>query len=177
MPPGQQVPQEPPDDRVDRCRRGNRAGRFDGRDGPAGPAGSGGLSEYAFIYNVAGRTIPLEADIVFDSNGVMTTGITHAVDSASIVLVNSGTYKITFSVSGTEPNQMGLFVDGVLVPGSVYGTGAGTQPNTGQALATVAANAVLTLRNHTSAAAVGLQALAGGTQDNSNASLAIEKIG
>jgi len=107
---------------------------------------------------------------------VLSSGITHDTNTAGITLANSGTYKVTFSVSGTEPNQMALFVNGVLVPGSIYGSGAGTQPNTGQAIVTVADGAVLTLRNHTSSAAVGLQALAGGTQPSANASLAIEML-
>jgi hypothetical protein len=36
---------------------------------------------------------------------------------------------------------------------------------------------VFTLRNHTSAAAVTIQTLAGGTQTNSNASILIRKLG
>ena len=35
---------------------------------------------------------------------------------------------------------------------------------------------VLTVKNHTSAAAVGLASLIGGTQQNTNASVAIEKL-
>ena len=70
--------------------------------------------------------------------------------------MNAGDYKVTFSVSGTEPSQMALFVNGTLVPGTIYGSGAGTQQNTGQVIVTFAAGDVLTVRNHTSAAAVGL---------------------
>ena len=36
---------------------------------------------------------------------------------------------------------------------------------------------VLSLNNHSSAAAVALQTLAGGTQTNANASIVIEKVG
>ncbi|MCA1682746.1 MAG: collagen-like protein, partial [Actinobacteria bacterium] len=36
---------------------------------------------------------------------------------------------------------------------------------------------VLTLKNHSSAAAVSLQTLAGGTQTNANASIAVERLG
>jgi hypothetical protein len=71
---------------------------------------------------------------------------------------------------------MALFVDGVLVSGTVTGSGAGTQQNTGQAILPIAAGAVLTIRNHTSSAAVDLQTLSGGTQANANASIAIEKV-
>ena len=145
-----------------------------GATGPAGPAG-GGLSAYAYIYNLTPRTVPLEADVIFDTNGVL-RGVTHDPGTANIALVAAGDYKVTFSVSGTEPNQFALFVNGVLVPGTIYGSGAGTQQNTGQVIATFAAGDVLTVKNHTSSAAVGLQPLAGGTQANANASVAIEKL-
>ncbi len=42
---------------------------------------------------------------------------------------------------------------------------------------TLGAGDVITLRNHSSASAVTLQTLAGGTQQNVNASILIEKIG
>jgi hypothetical protein len=148
-----------------------------GPPGETGPAGSGGISEYAYIYNVAAQTAPLEAAYTFDSNGVLSSGIRHTAGSAAIELVNSGTYKVTYSVSGTEPNQMALFVQGAVVPGTVYGSGAGTQPNTGQALVTVAPGDLLTVRNHTSSAAVGLATPIGGTRATTNASVSIEKLG
>jgi hypothetical protein len=105
----------------------------------------------------------------------MTSGITHLAGS-DITLVGAGTYKIGFSVSTVEPGQMALFVNGIVAPGTIYGSGAGTQQLTGQTIITVAAGAVLTVRNHTSSAAVTLQTLAGGTQTNVNASVTIEKL-
>ncbi len=154
-----------------------------GPAGPAGPpgtpgaAGSGGLSEYAYVYNLGAQTVALEAAITFDNDGVRTSGITHEAGSAGVTLVNAGIYKVTFSISGTEPSQIALFDNEVAIPGSVYGSGAGTQPSTGQVIVAIAAGHVLTLRNHTSAAAVGLQTLSGGTQTNANASITIEKVG
>lgn len=148
-----------------------------GATGPAGAAGTNGLSQYAYIYNTGAQTVALEADVSFDNNGVITPGITHSPGTASVVLVNAGVYKVTFSVSGSQPSQFALFLNGALVPGSVYGSGAGTQQNTGQVLIQIGAGDVLTLKNHTSSAGVDLQTLAGGTQANANASLAIEKLG
>jgi hypothetical protein len=142
--------------------------------GPAGPAG--GLAEYAYVYNLAAGVVAIEAPVNFSSNGVMTAGITHAPAAPGIVLVNAGDYKVTFSVSGVEPNQMALFVNGAVVAGSVYGSGAGTQQTTGQVIITASAGDVLTVVNHSSAAAVTLQTLAGGTQTNANASVTIEKL-
>ncbi len=166
-----------------RAQRAQRPAGADGAQGPAGPqgatgpAGTSGLSDYAYVYNLAAQTVPLEAAVTFDQNGVMTAGITHALNGAGITLLNAGSYKVAFSVSGTEPNQMALFVDGILAPGTVYASGAGTQQNTGQGIVTVAAGATLTLRNHTSAAAVGLATPVGGTQPSVNASIAIERLG
>jgi hypothetical protein len=71
---------------------------------------------------------------------------------------------------------MALFVNATAVPGAIYGSGAGTQQNTGQAIVTVAAGDVLSVRNHSSAAAVGLASVIGGTQANTNASITIERI-
>ncbi|HEY8809235.1 MAG TPA: hypothetical protein VIM28_04350 [Solirubrobacterales bacterium] len=147
-----------------------------GPPGATGPAGSTELSQYAYIYNLGGETVPLEADVTFDTNGVLTPGITHALGVAGITLTTAGTYEATFSVSGTEPSQMALFVNGILVPGTVYGSGAGTQQNTGQAIFIAPAGAVLTVRNHTSSAAVDLATPIGGTQASVNASVVIEKL-
>jgi hypothetical protein len=79
-------------------------------------------------------------------------------------------------MSGVEPGQFALFLNGAEVAGSVYGSGAGTQQNNGQVIITIASADVLTLRNHSSAAAVTLQTLAGGTQINVNASILIQKL-
>ncbi len=128
------------------------------------------------MYNVGAETVPLEAAVTFDTNGVLTAGIAHSAGDAGITIVNSGAYEITYSLSGVQPNQMALFVNGVVVAGSVYGSGAGTQLNSGQVIVAIPAGAVVTLVNHTSAAAVGLQTLAGGTQANANASVAITKL-
>jgi hypothetical protein len=147
-----------------------------GQAGATGPAGSNGLAQYGYVYNVAAQSVPLEGDVSFDTNGVMTAGITHVTGAAGVALVNAGTYQVTFSVSATGLSQMAVFVNGSVVPGSTYGSGAGTQQNTGQVIVTVAAGAVVTIRNHTTAAAVDLTTPIGGTQATTNASVAIDKI-
>jgi hypothetical protein len=82
----------------------------------------GTLSQHAYVYNFAAETVLVEADVNFDTNGVLTSGITHVAGTAGITLANSGTYKVTFSLSDTEPNQMALFVNGALVLGTIYGS-------------------------------------------------------
>ncbi len=149
-----------------------------GITGPSGATGltASGLSQYAYIFNTAAQVVALEAPILFNSNGVMTSGFTFTPGTSQMMVTNAGDYKISFSVSGVEPNQFALFLNGAPVTNSVYGSGAGTQQNNGQTVLTLAAGDILTLNNHTSAAAVTLQTLAGGTQTNINASTVIEKL-
>jgi hypothetical protein len=135
------------------------------------------LSAFAYIYNLLPEVVALEANITFSNNGVITAGITHAPGTDSILLVDTGTYAIWFNVAGVEPDQFTLFQGSTPVAGSTYGSGAGTQPNSGMVIITAAAGDVLTLKNHTSTAAVTLQTPAGGTQINANASILIQKIG
>ena len=135
-----------------------------------------GLCEYGYIYNLTPQTVAIEADVLFDSNGIMTPGIVHTLGTSQIIVNDPGDYEVTFSVSGTEPNQFALFLNGSPVAGTVYGSGAGTQQNNGQAIFSIAANDVLTLRNHSSAAAVGLASVIGGTQANVNASIVIKML-
>ncbi|MEK5070485.1 BclA C-terminal domain-containing protein [Sporosarcina sp. FSL K6-1508] len=148
--------------------------------GPAGssstPGTTCGLCEYGYIYNLSPQTVPIEADVLFDSNGLMTPGIVHILGTSQIIVNVSGDYEVTFSVSGVEPNQFALFLNGAPITGTVYGSGAGTQQNNGQAIISIAAGDALTLRNHSSAAAVTLQTLAGGTQTNVNASIVIKML-
>jgi hypothetical protein len=135
------------------------------------------LTEYAYVFNLSPQVVPVEGAVSFDTNGVMTAGITHTTPSAGITLVDAGTYEVAFSVSGTAAaNQVALFVNGTVVNGSIYGSGAGTQQNTGQVLIVASAGNVLTLENYSSAAALGLASNIGGTQANVNASVAIEKL-
>ncbi|WP_240383351.1 BclA C-terminal domain-containing protein, partial [Bacillus wiedmannii] len=149
-----------------------------GATGPTGPTGLtvSGLSHYAYVFNTAAQVVALEAPILFNSHGRMTSGFTHTLGTSQLMVLNAGDYKISFSVSGVEPNQFTLFLNGAPVTSAVYGSGAGTQPNNGQTILALAAGDIITLNNHTSAAAVTLQTLAGGTQTNINASIVIERL-
>ena len=144
-----------------------------GDTGPTGPTGS--LGNYAYIYNLTPQVVVVGADVTFDSIGVLTSGFTFIAPS-TINIINTGVYQVNFSVSGTEPNQFTLFVNGAPVPGATYGSGAGTQQNNGQAIFSMSAGDVLTLENHTSAAAVTLASVIGGTEANVNASIAILQL-
>jgi len=153
-----------------------------GPSGSVGPTGSPGAdgtnapSNGAYVYSTGAQVVPIEADVLFDTNGFVTPDLLHAPGTSQIVVAAAGRYDVRFMVASVEPSQFTLFVNGVPVPGSTYGSGAGTQQNSGQVLVELVAGDVVTLRNHTSAAAVGLQTLAGGTQVNVNASIMITQV-
>jgi hypothetical protein len=134
------------------------------------------LPEYAYVYNLAPQVVAIEADVVFSDNGPL-LGFAHAPGTSGTSVTVAGIYRIDFSVSGVEPGQFALMRNGAAVPGGTYGSGAGTQQDDGHVLVNLAIGDVLSLRNHSSAAAVTLQTLAGGTQTNVNASLMIEQLG
>jgi collagen type I alpha len=149
-----------------------------GVTGNTGPAGSNGVSGYAYYYNVGAQTVAIEADILFDTNGLNSPVpiATHTAGTAAITVASTGVYKASFIVSATEVSQMAVFLNGTAVAGSTYGSGAGTQQNSGQVIFPASAADVITVRNHSSAAAVGLPTNAGGTQANVNASIMLEKL-
>jgi len=155
-----------------------------GSIGPVGVAGATGATggsstvEYGYIYNVSDQVVAIESDVVFGSNGALTSGITHIPGLAGISIFTPGDYKVTFSVSSVEPNQFALFFNGsAIAGGTIYGSGAGTQQNSGQAIITITSGGTLTLRNHTSSAPVTLQTLAGGSAISVNASILITYLG
>lgn len=144
--------------------------------GPTGPTGPNGLLEYAYIYNLSAQSVALQSPILFSNNGIIVGSITHAVGTSNIQIGNAGNYAVWFYITANEPNQFTLFQNGIPVAGSVYGTGAGTQTNYGMVIINAAALDILTVVNHTSAAAATLQTLAGGTEINSNASILIQRL-
>jgi hypothetical protein len=72
---------------------------------------------------------------------------------------------------------MAIAVNGVPLAEAIYGSGAGTQQNSGQAIIALSAGDILTIVNHSSSSSVTLPSVVGGTQANVNASVVIEKLG
>jgi hypothetical protein len=152
-----------------------------GPSGPQGPQGPPGFSsDHAYIFNLNTQTVAPETDISFDSNGPIFGGISHAPGSAEIMINNAGDYYVLFSITGATVNEFALFLDNVLVEGTIFGSDNNNQQNTGQAIITVTSvPATLTLRYHSNIPilSVQLQTLAGGTQPNVTASIFLQKLG
>jgi len=148
-----------------------------GPTGTTGVAGAAAQSEYAYIFNTDPLVVPILGAVSFSDNGPIGSAVvTHAPGTDSVTVNTAGVYEIGFSVTGVEPNQFALFVNGVPVPGSIYGSGAGTQQNTGVTMVALSTADVIELRNFSSASAVTLQTLAGGTEANVNASLTFLRL-
>jgi hypothetical protein len=103
-------------------------------------------------------------------------GISFTPGTSQVTIDDAGTYRVQFVISGIEANQFALFHNGTAIPGSAYRSGSATGETVGDVIVPLAAGDVLTVRNHTSAGAVTLQTLAGGTQTNVNASLMLERL-
>ena len=112
----------------------------------------------------------------FSNNGLIVGGIAHNPGSADIVINESGTYEITFSVQADRVNQFALFLNDTLIPGTIYSVGAANVNNIGRVIVTVQAPATLNLRNHTSFNPVSLQTEIGGAEDQVNAAISIIRL-
>jgi hypothetical protein len=145
-----------------------------GATGATGPAG-GGLSAYGYIYALIRQDVAIDAAVLFDAQSDL-VNIENRVGSSDIGILENGNYLVGFSVTGTEPNQFAIFVNGTVVPGSIYGSGAGTQQNNGQVIVRLEKGDTVTLVNYHSAAAVGLQSLSGGSEENVTASVTLLKL-
>jgi hypothetical protein len=139
---------------------------------PQGPAG--GMIDYVYVYNLSPQSVAQSTDITFDTTGVITSGFLHLVGGSDIFVVNTGVYEIMFSVTGSTPNEFGVFLSNVQVPSIIYGTLSGQNVGTGIFSATV--GQYISVRNYLSSATVVLGSPTGGAQPNVNAMVRIFRI-
>lgn len=138
--------------------------------------------DYGYFYNLAvSATVAIGAPFPFDTDGPFTAGFLHTASatpatSAPITIVAAGTYSVEYTATVAEARQIALYIDGAVVSSTIYGQATGTAVTTGFAIITVAAGAVLTLRNHLSAAALTLVTPSGGTASNTTNSLKIVRL-
>jgi len=147
-----------------------------GATGPTGPAGSGNNS-YAQIYNTGAQVVTPEADVTFNTNGVMTSDFLHPPSSSLLVVATSADYRVTFRVSSMEPNQFTICVNGAPLAGATFGSAGSNQNTFGDLILSLVAGDLITIRNHSSTSSQAtLQTTSGGTQSVVNASLIVQKL-
>jgi hypothetical protein len=152
-----------------------------GATGPAGATGAtgdtgpaGGISQYAYIYNSGAEFIAPSAPLLFDTNGPMSSGIIHVAGTSAVTLAESGTYKISYWMSGspTIPTpSLALTLNGIQVPGTQFTESTTGASVNGEAMITATAGDVLNVINLSP-----IIAPLPSTPPNVNASLLIEKM-
>lgn len=150
----------------------------EGPSGPAGPTGPATATDYAYIYNQTAQTVNINRKVSFDSNGAIMGGFGKLIGTEDILISASGDYLVSFTVSGADANQFALFLNDMIVLGTIYGSGDKDQQNSGQAIITISGvtPSVLNLRNYTSDTAVALQQGEGGTEAAVTASIVIQRL-
>jgi hypothetical protein len=143
----------------------SEAGGAQGIPGVAGPAGAPGIAGAAGAQGIPGiqglpgipgapgildfsdffalmppdnaATVAAGAAVEFPENG-STSGVITRLGPTSFLLPTIGTYLVLFQVSVTEPGQLMLTLNSVLIPNSVVGRATGTSQIVGMSLVTTA---------------------------------------
>ncbi len=152
-----------------------------GPSGPSGPTGAtgatgpaGGIQEYAYLYNTGAQLLTLSGPVAFDTNGPISSGISHLPASSEVIFSTAGTYKVSYTLAGSPllaAPSIALSLNGVPVAGTQYASTLVGADVSGEAMITVSAGDVLTVIN-TSLLATSLPA----TAPTVNASLIIEMV-
>ena len=120
--------------------------------------------------------VPVGADVTFNLNGPTTSAFTHTPGLAPMIINVTGAYQVLFGITAVEPNQFALFLNNVIIAGSIYGSGDVNQQNSGVVVFFATAGDALTLRNHLSSGPITLPVSTGGTILTENASITIVKL-
>ena len=151
-----------------------------GPAGATGPIGLTGTSAFAEFFALMppdnAATVAPGTPVSFPQNGP-TSGTSVRLGANTFQLPAIGTYRVSFSVSVTEPGQLVIVLNGAQLPYTVYGRATGTSPIAGDALVqTTTVNSVLSINNPAGeSTALTITPVAGGV-DPAVASLVIEKL-
>jgi hypothetical protein len=121
------------------------------------------------------QTVEIGKAIIFNRNGI-SLNIDHQVGTSEIRIKQEGNYLVGYSISAVQSNQFALFVNSKVIPGSIYGSGAGTQQNIGQVIVKLSEGDIVTLVNYLSTKAIILENLSGGTGVNVGAAITFQKL-
>lgn len=140
-----------------------------GATGAAGATGAtgAGLAAFGYVYTLDAvpQVVAGGADVLFSSNGPLVNEA-HTAGTAPVTVALAGDYQIDYSISVIVGigSAIAIAVNGVVNPSTPVTTLATTGQVTGQAILTLAAGDVITLRNAsaipftlTTAPAVGAQ--------------------
>src|ERR1700730_5368842 len=148
-----------------------------GATGATGPSVTGNFAEFfALMPPDNAATVAPNTAVQFPQNGPM-SGTIARLGAGTFNLPNVGTYRMSFSVSVTEPGQLVVSLNTAQLPYTVYGRATGTSQIAGTALVqTSTVNSVLSINNPVGKSPpLTITPVAGGV-DPAVASLVIEQI-
>jgi hypothetical protein len=118
--------------------------------GPTGPTGPGpGITSFGYVYNTTpSLLVPAGTAITFSANGPL-QDIVHIVGTAPVIVANTGTYQIDYSVliSAGLGTTISLAINGTVDPSTTVGSIAIANQISGTAMLSLAAGDSLTLVN------------------------------
>ena len=92
------------------------------------------------------------------------------------MLINNGTYNITYYIQSDQNNQIALYLNNLLLSDSIYNNGNGNKTNYGQCIITCPNNnTILNLRNNSSINLI-IDIVNGSNHNGINSSLIILKL-
>lgn len=137
--------------------------------GPVGPQGvAGGLIDYAYYYNTEQLALQTNSIVQFNNTPITSSGIIYA--NGNITLVNSGVYAITSYILSNQDSQFAFYLNGSVIPESIYNT------SNGFFMKSFLANATLTFVNTTNNSIIVPVTNNTGLYTGINASVIIERI-
>lgn len=140
-----------------------------GLSGPVGPQGiPGGIIDYAYLYNTDQLILQTNSPVQFSNPLVNSGGITYS--SGNIILINPGLYSVNFIIHSTQPSSFALFLNSIVLSGSIYNT------NNGHMIVTVPTNNMILNLVNVSPINVTIPQLSNGIQLVVNASLLIVRL-
>lgn len=124
-PPGPQGPRGEQGEQGERGERGERG--VQGERGAQGSTAPQGLAEYIYLYRqtpdsiVAPDIVGADADVQLPFVNIATPGLTPGGGGTFVTVARAGVYEIEWSVSSLDTNRFAVYVNGALLPGSLYG--------------------------------------------------------
>lgn len=146
-----------------------------GFDGPTGPQGLKGSNKpYIYVWTDIKQSIPLNSAIIWNNIGPNIGFVLSAPDT--IRPLDSGIYFCTKTVDTLEPNAFALYINGIMAPGTWFGSNS-TSQDVGQSLVRLNAGDLVSIVNKSSqGGTVTLSPLGSGSNLQTTAGFILFKI-
>ena len=100
-----------------------------GPTGEMGPTGSINTRTFMSVYNLATQLVVPENNVVFDSNKVIQGSCDHVTGTTDMFFWQPGFYHVFFNLYHIEPCQFTLYINDIIIPGTVIGAPTGASQN------------------------------------------------